>query len=150
MHWSKRTRLTSCDILTNKANCQKKLFFGAQFFHFVEVAPVVATIVPVAATMVPVLAHVVIPMAAISATIIAVRAIQNMASKYEYPYTYLCLAIYYINLQNFLCMIKIWKLYEGIHIYVLRITFNHCGFWLISYCILQKVIFILVWNTYRK
>ena len=107
MHWSKRTRLTSCDILTNKANCQKKLFFGAQFFHFVEVAPVVATIVPVAATMVPVLAHVVIPMAAISATIIAVRAIQNMASKYEYPYTYLCLAIYYINLQNFLRMIKI-------------------------------------------
>ena len=106
----------------------KKIVFWCPIFHFVEVAPRFAIIVPVAVTMVPVLAHMVTLVAAISTIVIPVRAIQNMTSEYEYPYTYLCLAIYYVYLQNVLCMMKIWKLYKGIHIYVLRITFQPLWF----------------------
>ena len=54
--------------------------------------------------------------------------------EYEYPYAYFCLAVYYVNLQNALCMMKIWKLFEGIHIYVLRITFQPLWF-LVDKCL---------------
>lgn len=76
-------------------------------------APAVATIVLVAVTMVPILAHVVAPVAAIS-TIVIVEinseyGFLNLAfgKEHEYPYTYLCLVVYHINLQKFLYMMKI-------------------------------------------
>ena len=106
----------------------KKIVFWCPIFHFVEVGPRFAIIVPVAMIVVLVLAHVMTPVVAISTIVIPVRAIQNMTSEYEYPYTYLCLAIYYVYLQNVLCMMKIWKLHKGIHIYVLRITFQPLWF----------------------
>ena len=54
--------------------------------------------------------------------------------EYEYPYAYLCLVVYYVNLQNVLCMMKIWKLFEGIHIYALRIIFQPLWF-LVDKCL---------------
>ena len=57
---------------------------------------------------------------------------------------------FYVIVQNVLCMKKIWKFYWGIQICVLESLFNHCGFSLLNDCILQKVIFILIWETYKK